>query len=74
MNEKIMSQMSGVFEKYRKNYSSHGVGANLSSWSRNKGWLVDLLRKHPNWDEDSLAVVYEVNQSREIDEWAINSQ
>lgn len=33
----------------------------------NKGWLVDLLRKHPNWDEDALAITHAVTATRELD-------
>ena len=67
MDEKIMYQLFDVLKKYGKNYSRHGVEANYDLWYENKGWLVDLLRKHPNWDEDSLAVIFEVSQSRNID-------
>lgn len=32
----------------------------------NKGCLVNLLRKHPDWDEDALAVKYTVSYTREV--------
>lgn len=44
--------------------------ASPTYWSAggfNKGWLVDLLRKHPNWDEDALAITHAVTATREVD-------
>lgn len=72
MNEKIMCQVCGVLDKYDKNYSDNGVLANLKCWQSNKGWLVDLLRRHPNWNEEALAVIFEVTHSREIDRSTVN--
>ena len=72
MNEKILNQMCEVLDKYHKDYSIHGVRSNLASWQKNKSWLVDLLRKHPNWDEESLAIVFEVSQSRAINPYCVN--
>ena len=46
--------------------------ANLKSWASNKGWLVELLRRHPNWNEKALAVIHEVTHSREIERSTVN--
>lgn len=73
MNERILLQVTDVLYKYNKNYSKNGVLANLDVWESSKGPLVDLLRKHPDWNEDALAVVFEVTQSREIDRYAVNT-
>ena len=72
MNEIIINQVCGVLDKYGKNYSEVGVLANLRSWENNKGWLVELLRRHPNWNEEALAVIHEVTHSREIDRSTVN--
>lgn len=73
MNEKMMCQVYSVLDKYDKSYSNSGVLANLECWQNNKGWLVELLRHHPNWNEEALAVIFEVTHSREIDKYTINS-
>ena len=71
MSEIITSQVYEVLDKYGKSYSKDGVIENLDKWSRNKDWLVNLLRKHPNWNEDAMAVIFEVVESREIDNYAV---
>ena len=72
MNEKINEQICAVLDKYEKSYETRGVLANLKSWQNNKGWLIELLRRHPNWNEDSMAVVFEVTHTREIDKSIVN--
>lgn len=67
INEKVIA----VMEKYDKDYSRRAVQSNLDCWSENKGALVELLRKHPNWNEDAMAVIYEVSESREIDRYEV---
>lgn len=71
MNDNLVRQVCNVLDKYNKTYTTAGVLANLNAWERNKGPLIDLLRKHPNWDESALAVVFEVTQSREIDRYTV---
>lgn len=73
MNEKINEQICAVLDKYDKGFSTSGVLANLKAWQNNKGWLVELLRRHPNWNEDALAVLFEVTHSREIERATVNS-
>lgn len=73
MKEKIFEQVCSVLNKYDKNYSTNGVTVDLKAWERNKGWLVELLCHHPNWNEEALAVKIEVTQSREIDKATVNS-
>lgn len=67
MNENMKSQIYAVLEKYDKPYSEDGVNTNLQIWKKNKGGLIDLLRRHPNWNEDELAIVFEVTYSRKIE-------
>ena len=53
--------------QYRLPFSPEGVAANLTAWQENKTPLVELLRRHPNWNEQELAVVFDFAESREID-------
>lgn len=73
MNEKLNEQVYAVLDKYDKSFTTGGVLANLKSWQNNKGWLVELLRCHPNWNEEALAVIFEVTHSREINKSIVNS-
>jgi len=56
-----------VMYKYEKHFSEHGVHANLKAWHENKGALTTLLRRHPNWNEQELAIVFDLSVSREIE-------
>lgn len=73
MNEKINEQVCAVLNKYDKSFTTDGVLANLECWQNNKGWLVELLRRHPNWNEEALAVIFEITHSREIDRSTVSS-
>lgn len=73
MNETIKQQVYDVLDEYDKNYSHSSVDENLKSWESNKGWLLELLRHHSNWNEEALAVVFEVTHNREIDKATVNS-
>jgi hypothetical protein len=72
MNENMITRVNSVLDKYSKSYCRNGVLANLYAWEQNKTPLIELLRKHPNWNEDALAVVFEVTQSREIDRYLVS--
>ncbi len=56
-----------VMYQYRLPFSPEGVEANLNAWRENKAPLVELLRRHPNWNEQELAVVFDFSEHREID-------
>lgn len=53
--------------KYRKSFSEDGVMANLYTWADNKESLLELLRRHPNWNETEKAIVFEFSEGRSID-------
>jgi hypothetical protein len=72
MDEKIIESVYSVLEKYDKDYSKDGVLANLREWEYNKNPLIELLSRHPNWNSDALAVVFEVTESRDIIGYEVN--
>ncbi len=55
-----------VMYKYEKSFSEQGVIDNLNAWAEAKASLLDLLRKHPNWNENAKAVVVEFSEGRGI--------
>lgn len=65
--ELLQRQFYDVMYKYKIPFSEKGVTANLEGWRTNKQGLYDLLRKHPNWDEQELAVVFRFSEERELD-------
>ena len=40
------------------NYSKDGIRRNVEEWLTNKSKLINILRKHPLWNEEAKAVVY----------------
>lgn len=66
MNE-IKKAFYDVMYKYQKFFSEPGVDANLMAWEKNKGRLTNLLRHHPNWNEQELAIIFDLSVSREIE-------
>ena len=65
--ETLQHQFYGVMHKYQIAFSKRGVTANLNKWWGNKRGLYDLLRGHPNWDEQELAIVFRFSEERELD-------
>lgn len=46
------------------NTTRRGVMKWLNKWNEEKGWLVNQLRKSPNWDEQNLCIAENVDQKR----------
>ena len=40
-----------VMYQYQLPFTPEGVAANLNTWRESKTPLVELLRRHPNWNE-----------------------
>ena len=67
MMDELKQQFYEVMHKYQKPFSEEGVTANLTQWSEQKQGLLQLLRRHPLWNEKELAIVFRVEERREID-------
>lgn len=65
--DELKQQFYEVMHKYQKPFSEEGVTANLTQWSEQKQGLLQLLRRHPIWNEKELAIVFRVEERREID-------
>lgn len=65
--DEFKQQFYEVMHKYQKPFSEEGVTANLTQWSEQKQGLLQLLRRHPIWNEKELAIVFRVEERREID-------
>ena len=67
MMDELKQQFYEVMHKYQKPFSEDGVMANLTQWYKQKQGLLQLLRKHSLWNEKELAIVFRVEERREID-------
>ncbi|MDR3209714.1 MAG: hypothetical protein LBT36_03710 [Oscillospiraceae bacterium] len=72
--ESILWQFYEVMCKYEKHFAEQGVRDNLRLWEENKSPLIYLLRNHPDWDEDALAIILPVTESREIARATVNER
>lgn len=65
--EELKQAFYEVMYKYEKSFGETGVMANLNAWVKNKAFLLDLLRRHPQWDEDAKAIVFTFDEGRGIE-------
>lgn len=65
--EELKNAFYEVMYKYKKSFSEQGVVENLHTWATNKTPLLELLRRHPSWDEEAKAVVIEFSEGRGIE-------
>lgn len=72
MMQHLKSQFYNVMYKYEKPFTETGVLANLNQWSEAKQPLLELLRRHPNWEEDALAVVTQIREGHPVDSDAVD--
>ena len=70
--EELKNAFYEVMYKYKKSFSEEGVMENLRQWAEAKNDLINLLRLHPNWNEDAKAVVIEFKEGRDIERDVIN--
>lgn len=68
----IIGQIEETLEKYGIDCNRRGLQAIYSRWESQKQALVNILRKHPNWDEDCMAVCFDRDYLRELDERTFN--
>ena len=63
----ITEAFYNVMYQYRLAFTPDGVQANLNQWRQQKTPLLELLRRHPNWREQELAVVFDLSEQRQLD-------
>jgi hypothetical protein len=54
------------FEEFGGIIIEEGIGANVDVWLSNKSKLFNLLRKHPNWEEDAKAIILRNKEYRQV--------
>ena len=64
--EELKKAFYEVMYKYEKAFGETGVMTNLNLWAQEKAGLLELLRRHPNWDEDAKAIVFSFDEGRGI--------
>ena len=54
----ITNEMCNWLDKHEVGYNRSAVEIIKSEWEKNKADLLEKFRKHPNWDEENLAIVF----------------
>lgn len=65
--DKITEEVMDVLEMHDHVPSRREIESAVGYWARHKASLIDLLRKHPQWSEEHLAVLWDYDTQREID-------
>ena len=65
--EAIKKDVVRVLDYHNKANTYKGVNTLVDTWLQNKLPLIELLRKHPNWNENILAVLFDYDTIRSID-------
>ncbi len=64
--EELKKAFYEVMYSYEKAFTEEGVMSNLNAWAEAKAPLIELLRRHPDWNEQAKAVVMQYNEGRSI--------
>lgn len=67
MMDTLTAAFCDIMHKYRKAFTIEGVRANLVTWQTSKSDLLTLLRRHPDWNEQELAIIFRFTEGRDID-------
>lgn len=70
--DKITNEVMDVLEMHDHEPSRREIKYDVGHWAGQKASLIDLLRKHPQWSEEHLAVLWDYDTQREIDVQAFN--
>jgi len=73
MKDSLVEQMSIVLERNNIAFDKPGLEKNLDYYGANKMALINLLRKHPHWNEEALAIVFNAGDIRRSSEADIKS-
>ena len=65
--QRIVNQVMEVLGRHSYTPEENAIRWIVEKWASNKEHLIELLRKHPNWNEEHLAVVWDYDTEREID-------
>lgn len=66
-HNKVYRAMTRTLDAVEVPWGEDGVNINVESWAAHKGQLVDLLRQHPDWNEDALAIITKVRVANHAD-------
>lgn len=61
----LFNTIANTFDFFETSYEKVGIDANLEAYEENKSFLVNMLRKHPAWNEEAHAIILSVEEQRD---------
>ena len=71
-NIAIQDEFTSILDKNEWSTHINGIDKIFDVWKENKAPLMNMLRKHPNWDEDRKMVKFSTDYHREVNTFAIS--
>ena len=61
--ETLRSEIIELLEEYDYNPSGYAVNKIIDEWVKNKGWMIELFKKHPNYN-GKFQIVFDTDYTR----------
>lgn len=65
---KIYNEVESVLRGAGVGFSREGVQFSLDRWEEQKAPLIELMRTHPDWNEEALACIFKITEARPLDQ------
>ena len=62
----LSSSIESLVEEYGYRYTSGAINTIIDEWVCQKGWLIELFKKHPNYVEGKFMIAFDVDYDREL--------
>ena len=72
VKDKTLCKVKNLLDEYYHDNTEHGLNVIWNTYTRNKSGLASLLSRHPNWDEENLAIVFSEDYTRVRDQAAVD--
>lgn len=72
-HDALLEDMGNLLSKYNYTYTKYGLERIIDEWCEQKGAIIKLLKKHPNYLEGKFMVTFNQSYTREVDENAIHN-
>ena len=70
----IANKVDNYLTEMNIQHTEKGIMANLNSWGKNKKNLLEMFKKHPNFNPETLQITLRYKEKRPINTSAINQE
>ena len=65
--EYLIDSMETLLDEYDYNYDRYALNSIINEWANQKGELIELFKKHPNYVDGKFIIAFDTDFSRELD-------